>query len=296
MSALAVVHDHDSFVRTLGGTSRSALSPGQVDEMRRVCQQHDYDLKFRSVLEVLEDSAVVNARHESETRWDTALAGVLTAQWTQLGVTEWRRSRTLAARLRALPVWLSRKLGRQRSVLDVAGRLGRAPQEAASKGILALRLLIADGVLRRLLWAYASDGEARRQVGIADVLADLLRLGIIRWYRRYPRAGEQAFDVDVQYEPVERRLLFVSVRRRQTAPESRTGGGAVLDDAGKLEQIVWDHSAVGRTVLWAPPSGQRLHVGVGADGIYEFAAIGALARRDPKGRWRALVVRVVTTG
>jgi Glycosyl transferases group 1 len=295
ISALAVARGHDSFVQTLGGTSRSALSPRQAEEMRRVCEQNDYDLKFRNVLEALEGSAV-SARHESVTRWDTAAEGMLAAQWMELGATEWRRNRTLAARLSALPVWLSRRLGRQRSVLNVAGRLGRAPQDAAAKGILAVRLLMADGVLRRLLWAYASDGEARRQVGIADVLADLLRLGIIRWHRKYLRAGDGAFDVEVQYEPMGRRLLFVSVGRRQCAPESPTRSGAVLHDTGKLEHIVWDHSAVGRTMVWVPSRGQRLHVGMGANGIYEFAAIGTLVRHDHTGVWRTLIARVVTTG
>jgi hypothetical protein len=151
-------------------------------------------------------------------------------------------------------------------------------------------------VLRRLLWAYATDTQARRQVSMADVLADVLRLGIIRWHRRSPRAGARAFDVEVHYEPAEGRLRFVSTRREQCGPESPARSGAVLPDAGPLQRIVWDHSAVGRTVAWVLPSGERLHVGMGADGVYEFASIGMLARHDHTGVWRALVVRVVATG
>jgi glycosyl transferase family 1 len=295
MSALAVVRDHDSFVQALGRTSRAALSPEQVEEMRRVCQQHDYDAKFRGVLEAVEGSAL-GTRHEPGTRWDAAADPVLGAQWTQLGATAWRRSRTVGARLRAVPVRLSSKLGQRRPELNVAGRLGRAPQSAAAKGIITLRLLMADGVLRRLLWTYASDGQARRQVAMADILADLLRLGIIRWHRRHPTAGGSAFDVGVHYEPAERRLSFVSVRRERCGPESPARDDSVLPDAGKLEQIVWDHSAVGRTVAWVRSSGERLHVGLGADGIYEFAAIATLARRDHKAVWRALVACAVDAG
>jgi hypothetical protein len=295
MSALAVVRDHDSFVQTLGGTSRGALSPEQVKEMRRVCQQHDYDLKFHTVLEAVEGSAL-GTRHEPETRWDTAVDRWLGAQWTELGAREWRRSRTLAARLRAVPVWVSSKLGRPGPVLNVAGRLGRAPQSAAAKGIATLRLLLEDGALRRLLWSYAGDGQARRQIGMADLLADLLRLGIIRWHRRHPKAGERAFDVEVHYEPAEGRLSFVSVRREPVGPESPPRAHSVLPDAGNLDRVVWDHSAIGPAVAWMGTRGERLHVGLGADGSYEFAAIETLARRHHKAVWRALAARGMGAG
>ena len=130
------------------GRNRQAID-AHIEEMRRVCQQHDYDLKFRSVLEAVEDS-VPPDRQDPETRWDTALAGVLGPAWRQLVAGEWRGSRTVVARLRAMPVWVVSKLAQQGPDLNVVARLARAPQSAATKGIATLRLVMADGGIRRL--------------------------------------------------------------------------------------------------------------------------------------------------
>jgi hypothetical protein len=157
--------------------------------------------------------------------------------------------------------------------------------------MITLRLLMTDGVLGRLLWTYASDGQVRERVGMADLLADLLRLGMIRWHRRHAKAGQGGFEVEVRFEPAESRLSFVSVRREGGGPESPVRNESALPEAGRLERILWDHSAVGRTVVWVRPGGERLHVGLGADGVYEFAALAALARRHHQTVWRAVAVR-----
>jgi len=118
-----------------------------------------------------------------------------------------------------------------------------------------------------------------------------LRLGIVRWHRRPAKAGSSAFEVEVHYEPAKGRLSFVSVRHEKCGRSSSTGDASV-PKAGKLQEIVWDHSAIDHTVGWTRSSGDRLSVYLGPNGVYEFVAIEALARHHEDAIWRAVGTRV----
>jgi hypothetical protein len=289
MDELAVVRDDDSFVRTLGRMSRSALSEAQLEKMRRVCQQHDYDLKFRTVLDTA--GMLLGDQREPETRWDAVVHRAHATQWMQLGAREWRLSRTVAARLRAAAIRAVNRLAQLGGGSGVLERLDREPRSATAKGILTLRLVMADGALRRLLWEYAKDRQVQRKVGMTEFLADVLRFGIVRSHRSRRKAGSSGFEVEVHYEPADGRLSFVSVRHERGG-RSSSMGGCPVSKAGKLREIVWDHSAIDHTVAWTRSSGDRLSVYLGPNGIYEFVAIEALARRHEDAIWRAVMTRV----
>jgi hypothetical protein len=289
MDGLVVARDHDSFVGTLARTSRSSLSARQLDEMRRVCQQQDYDLKFGTVLDLMERS--IGNQREPDTRWDAVVARLLMSQWVQCGGREWRVSLSIAGSLRTVPAQVTNRLAHVRMDRGVLGRLGRAPQSAVAKGILMLRLVMADRMLRRLLWEYVRDRQIQRQVGLADVLADLLRLGILRWHRMTPITSE--FRVNVQYEPAEGRLLLVSAMKHPGQGSQSSMEESPVRKVDSLKQIVWDHSAVAHSVLWTGRRGEQLSVYLGPDGVYEFVAIEALTRRHEEVVGRAVIAAVL---
>lgn len=273
MDGLAVARDHESFVASLARTSRSSVTEQQLDAMRAVCQQQDYDVKFTTVLGLIEKS--LGRQHEPHTRWDTVVSPLHPRQWMHCGVLELRRSRTIGPRLRALAEGLINRMGLLR-------RLSRAPRSASAKGILTVRLVMTDRVLRRVLWEYARDANIRRHVRLADALADVLRLGILRHHRMAPGTG--GFEIDIRYEPAEGTLWFVSVLARPgqgRQPSREESPGPNVDSP---ERIVWNHSAVSDWVLWARTRGEQLSVYLGPNGVYEFAALGALIRRPVVGQ------------
>ena len=252
MDGLVVARDHDSFVASLARTSRCSLTGPQLDEMRTVCRHQDYDAKFRTVLDLM--GTRLGRQREPDTRWDAVV------------------SRPIAARVRAVTEQL---------IVRMTDRF--------AKGLFTVRLLMTDRVLRRLLWEYVKDGSIRRHVNLAEVLADLLRLGILRRHRMTP--SDSGFRVEVRYEPAEATLLFVSAMARLVQGRGPSMDESPLPKVGSVERIVWDHSGVAQSVLWARRRGTPLSVHLGPLGIYEFAAIGTLIRRPAVGR--ALVTAVL---
>lgn len=257
MSGLVVARDHDSFVASLARTSRRSLTGPQLDEMRTVCRHQDYDVKFRTVLRLMETR--LGRQREPDTRWDAVV------------------SRPFMLRVRALTEQL------------MAEHLMTGMPTRLAKGLLTVRLLMTHRVLRRVLWEYLKDGHLRRQVSLTKALADLLRLGILRRHRMTP--SDSGFRVEVRYEPAEGTLLFVSALARPVQGRRPSMEESPLPKVGAVERIVWDHSGVAQSVLWAGRRGTHLSVPLGSDGIYEFAAIGTLIRRPAVGR--ALVTAVL---
>lgn len=244
MDGLVVAGDHDSFLTSLARTSRSSLTGPQLDGMRTVCQQHDYDVKFRAVLDLIETR--LGRQREPETRWDAVV------------------SRPIVGRVRALTEQLMARL-----------------TSRFAKGLLTVRLLRTHRILRRVLWQYMTDRLLRRDVRLKEVLADLLRLGILR-DRMIPSAS--GFEIDVRYEPAKATLTFVSAMAGPVQGRRSPVEGAPLSNVGPVERLVWDHSGVAHSVFWPRRRGAHLSVHLGPQGIYEFAAIGALMRRPAIGR------------
>jgi glycosyltransferase involved in cell wall biosynthesis len=251
MDGLVVARDHDSFVARLAQTSRSSLTGPQLDDMRAVCQQHDYDVKFRAVLDLIETR--LGRQCEPATRWEAVL------------------SQPLVARVRALTEQLTARM-----------------RNRFAKGLLTVRLLMTHRILRRMLWEYLKDGQIRRHVRLPDVLADLLRLGILR---DRTKSSANGFEIEVRYEPAKATLLCVSVMALPAQGRRPSMGESPLPKVGPVERIVWDHSGVAHSVLWARRRGADLSVHLGPQGIYEFEAIRALTRRPAVGR--ALVTAVL---
>ena len=169
----------------------------------------------------------------------------------------------------------------------IVARVRAAPRHVARmasrvpKGALAVRLIMTDRVLRRVLWEYVKDTEVRRRLSVRKALADLLRLGILRRHRTTPHGS--GFRVDVRYEPAEGAIVFQSVIARSA--QGRPGSPDVSPPPapGSVERIVWDHSAIADFVPWPRRRGPHLSMRLDPHGVYEFRVIEALTRR-PAGR------------
>ena len=121
----------------------------------------------------------------------------------------------------------------------------------------ALRLVLTESRLRRLLIDYAGSTQARENISPRVVLADLFCLGAM--------SRADGFQVTAELDPERRRVLLTSVTEDGAAsPSAQELERALADGAW---EFLWDHSRVGgeieyplagsRTLTLELPSGPR---------------------------------------
>jgi hypothetical protein len=147
--------------------------------------------------------------------------------------------------------------------LEVMLRVLLAPRATAALWTATVGSGLEIKHLRRLLFAYLGSPAARAESPVHVLLKDFFRLRLI---------AESPTNLELRSEP--KTLVFRS-------NESPPNAGVPLDAATirSLEQIVWDHSAVGSSAALK----ENPRVSVTLDGgIYEFAALSPIARRFPE--------------
>jgi glycosyltransferase involved in cell wall biosynthesis len=267
---LVVVRDHEEFLEKLSCTSRACLTDSQKEEMSRVCQQHDYDRKFATVLSFLQETGSDTNPPET-TRVDGLLVQLAANQWRKLGVREWRERSTR----KAMPL------------------IGRLRAERVLKGLLAVRVILRDSALRGLLLSGALYRCRGARIGLSRLVADLFRLGILRSTDpRVARLG-LGFEVRLQYDRPKERLVVETIGPEDLSAPSPPSGRSWPPMHGPLREIIWDHSAMG-TVVPISLAGRAAWVFMGPDGQYKFRALTALAERDPDSVWEAFCPRAAS--
>lgn len=156
----------------------------------------------------------------------------------------------------------------QAAVHELAGpsaaarRILAEPGSKTARGAASVRAVLMSKELRRLLRAYLASPEAREEAPAGAILRDFFRLSLV---------GQLPTDVDLDADG--KTVVF------RTNPDG-PANGVVLDAATveALEQIVWDHSSVGTSVV----AKERPRVSVLLEeGRYEFLALTVVARRFP---------------
>jgi hypothetical protein len=155
------------------------------------------------------------------------------------------------------------------------GRFLASPRSTLTKGLAAVRLTLSSPRTRRLLLDYLGNRDVRRQISPQNVIADLIRLDLLR--RR--SADSMRFAVTPLLEDDGRRLLLRS-RAHDVRADADTAELTQIEvalRAGRIEAIVWDHSDVGDEVVLPGAGGRRIKVGH----AYPFQALVVLGRRFP---------------
>ncbi len=163
--------------------------------------------------------------------------------------------------------------------------LGRA-FDAPLKIALALSFVRHDRDLRALVSAWragrrAKDGSAAGAVALLD---DVLKLGVLRRLVAgdWPEVAEGG-GVVVERE-VRDGALTLRTTYRDQAPGA-SGGLAPVPHSmaeGPPTRLVWDHRRIGTCVPWKPGRLPARRIAVGTTGVHEFAAVNALAAREPR--------------
>ena len=183
-------------------------------------------------------------------------------------------------------------------------RVGRAltraleeePAEASSRfrRALARRVWLVQRALWRVWRGCASSDSP------AAVAADVLRLHVL-WEIQAGQSGSaEPFRVTASYDEGARRLRLVSVPTDPWGRDANGNGvGAFSREstpairaalaAGELRSFEWDHSGVGRFVLWEMKPSRYYLVRLGRDGVYRFEHVLRGFRAAPVAAWRTLL-------
>jgi len=198
----------------------------------------------------------------------------------------WKGARPAATAQAAIGLWTGRLLRMAQLLLPLLG----ARRSSLAKGLVALQLILRVRSLRQLLFAYLHDRQTVRTVGFDQVLADLLRLGIVRQAQTSTLTASEPFRISVCFEPEKEKLTLKS-RRAEERDSGKEPLWPALESAlreGHVKTMVWDHSALGRSVSYPFSRRKCVTIAVGQYGIHRFEALAALARRFPERTWVAL--------
>jgi hypothetical protein len=175
---------------------------------------------------------------------------------------------------------LSRLPGSGRPLL---GRFLKNPSNFVRRVRTAVELGVSVPSLRAVMGAYLRNHRIRRGAEAWRLTDDLLKIDIARRARAGTLVTHPPFGVRVDFDPALAVLQLTSFRcvgeAPPMAPLAPDVEAAVL--GGRVQTLVWDHSAVSSHVVYSIRRGVALNVALGTQGVFGFAALSALVRADP---------------
>ncbi len=209
--------------------------------------------------------------------------------------------REIEARVKPVPHRPRPRIGSKvtRSLLPLE-RLRSREQRAELPLAISLRTRTIDRARQRLIQrfpaveALALRAELEGPRDQSDrVLHDLVRLAAAAAaHTRELRYLGPPFDVRVELDDHERRVILVSTPRPSQGAAERLQLRHRVEPAireGRLDEIVWNHRAVGVYLKFLSVPTASLDIGYHiVNGAHRFSALADLARRDPEGVIAAL--------
>ena len=157
-------------------------------------------------------------------------------------------------------------------------RVFAVPRSAWVRGISAVRVAWKHPPLRRL--GLIARGMHPRPTALSTgrVLADVLRLGLIRMAHTGEGVGAPFHVVG----RVDSDGSLTLTSHPGSADESRRPVQLTGADVRNLREALWDHRSVAESVPYAFSRSRWINVAVGGQGIYELGTLPPLARTHPE--------------
>ena len=151
-----------------------------------------------------------------------------------------------------------------------------------TKGLMALRAVLGNADLRSVFRAARRGGMA-----VDSALEEILELWLLRGAIRQTLDSDKKFTVSCEFDSNSGRVRFVSVPDEPGWSKTDPQAANILEAvrAGGINEIEWDHTAVGRSIQLLKP---RVEVGIGTAGFKGFLLLVEIGRRNP-----ALLERVL---
>ncbi|MEX5219329.1 MAG: hypothetical protein NW701_15990 [Nitrospira sp.] len=159
----------------------------------------------------------------------------------------------------------------------------RHPLVCMAKAQLALRLIASSPRVRRLVKIVAGDKSLREKLRLRDLLLDCFMLRILQQLNDGRVKGLGKVHLTVDWQEAKGEVIFKSQSIDKLTEQDRAilrcPLGTWAEQIGPPDRIVWDHSAIGREVLYPVFRSKRITLPIGDNGIYRFRTLPLLARQ-----------------
>jgi hypothetical protein len=168
----------------------------------------------------------------------------------------------------------------------LAKRVAAITGDRMIRGVAAASAVTRDPDLRRLVWRYLSAGRARPAVALKRLLADILKLHLLRRAQIGGAEVSVPFRVNAEFRPggeVIFRTRLVGRQDSEAPPDVSDVDlssieGAIRD--GHVRRLSWDHSTVSDSPGLRIGNRRTLRLGSGG-GFNRLDALAAVADRFP---------------
>ena len=155
---------------------------------------------------------------------------------------------------------------------DQLRQLVRDPSGYMVRAYVMARLIATNRAYLQILATYITSGPLRSAVTVDAVMADLLRIEMLR---RSVRAAD-GFEVHLRRD-LDGQWSYVSVPVAAAVDVSLAG---IVE--GVPASVTWDHSAVSDSLDVQSLAGRRISISLGANGVYAFNTLVAIATVAPQ--------------
>jgi hypothetical protein len=169
------------------------------------------------------------------------------------------------------------------------------PAELAGRAMHAFKVIRRSAPLGALLREYWRDPATRSEVGLYEMVNELVKVDLVARARSAALESREPFGVTVGFDPLEGVIEVASYPGCRVASDGAGPPGELVEAirSGTLRAVIWDHSAVGMQVVYRIAHGNSggrgaaatrrgwMRVRVGPNGVFKFAGLAALGRRAP---------------
>jgi hypothetical protein len=175
---------------------------------------------------------------------------------------------------------LRRLPGSRRPLL---GRFLENPSNFVRRVRTAIELGISVPSFRAVMSAYVRHRRIRRGAQAWRLTDDLLKVDIARRARAGTLVTHPRFGILVEFDPALAVLQLTSFRCVNDPPPSSPLAPDVEEAVlgGRVQTMVWDHSAVSNHIVYSIRHGVSLDVALGTQGVFDFMALSAVLRAAP---------------
>ncbi|MGQ0812305.1 MAG: hypothetical protein ACT4OO_13930 [Nitrospiraceae bacterium] len=161
----------------------------------------------------------------------------------------------------------------------------RHPVVCLAKAIVTVNLILGSTLTRDMLIHFLSTRTLRDHVSAYRLLGDLLAFRLLQEVQVGTLSIEPEVHVDVSYDRASEALVFITRSGVGSVQLHREDRVNALSDIERPQWVVWDHSAIGRQVLYPFIASKRLAFQIGPYGTHTFETLSTLVRSLPESLW-----------
>lgn len=164
----------------------------------------------------------------------------------------------------------------------------RHPIVCLAKLFVAMKLVWGSMLTRDMFVHYLSTRKLRNQISLYRLASDLLAFRLLQAVQEGTASADSAMHVEGRYDRASEALVFFTRPGVLSAQQHQKSHIDSLGVTNRPRSVVWDHSAMGRQVLYPFVASKRLTFQIGSYGTHTFETLGALIRSLPDSLWERL--------